>query len=491
MGQTAPKGFLLAEKIAVAAFGRSDYAFRLFPLLCSLVGLLVFWRSAERLLDRSALPIAVALFALATPLITFGAEVKQYSSDVAVALLLLWLALELRPPNLAPRRALWIGFAGAALVWFSQPGILVAAALGAVLLSFALLRRRGEPGHPRLRPLAAALGCWAISAIGATVVALRSVTPETRAFLQRYWAAGFPPPGGLSSVDWLWHQVRLLVGTDSAGSLLYPAPTLYIGLAVLGFSFLWHRDRRLTSLLLAPMAGALIAAIARQYPFSQRLILFLVPNVLLGIAMGAGELVDWAARWWKPAGCIAIALLIGPTIYPLARSRPPYRLEDMKPVLAHLRAERQPGDAIYVFWGAAPEVEFYGENYGLRPDEYAVGGCHWDDTRSYLEELDAFRGRPRVWLLITHETYPYQQDYILGYLDTIGVRRDALIVRTRIWGRPAFPAQAFLYDLSDPARLERVAPAAADSADVPSGSPQSGCFEGPAAMVVPRGLPGQ
>src|SRR5579862_2263507 len=52
--QTAPKGFLLVEKIAILLFGRSDYVFRFFPLVSSLVALLAFWRIVERLLDGLA-----------------------------------------------------------------------------------------------------------------------------------------------------------------------------------------------------------------------------------------------------------------------------------------------------------------------------------------------------------------------------------------------------------------------------------------------------
>ncbi len=40
--QTAPRGFLLAEKLAAGIFGDSDYALRLFSLLCSLTALIGF-----------------------------------------------------------------------------------------------------------------------------------------------------------------------------------------------------------------------------------------------------------------------------------------------------------------------------------------------------------------------------------------------------------------------------------------------------------------
>src|SRR5687767_582047 len=39
--QSAPKGFLLAEKLATHVLGPSDYALRLFPLICSLGALFI------------------------------------------------------------------------------------------------------------------------------------------------------------------------------------------------------------------------------------------------------------------------------------------------------------------------------------------------------------------------------------------------------------------------------------------------------------------
>jgi hypothetical protein len=131
--QVAPKGFLLVQKLAGAALGPSDYALRLFPLACSLTALAVFARLAARTLGGAATLAAVLLFATAAPFIASGALVKQFSTDVCVAVLLWWLAFELTARPLTPRRAAWAAVAGSAPVWFSQPGALMVAALGAAL----------------------------------------------------------------------------------------------------------------------------------------------------------------------------------------------------------------------------------------------------------------------------------------------------------------------------------------------------------------------
>ncbi|MBC7929155.1 MAG: glycosyltransferase family 39 protein, partial [Rubrivivax sp.] len=123
--QVAPRGFLLAEKFVVAALGPSDYALRLFPLVCSLVSLVVFARLVTRMLDGVGPLAAVVLFATAAPFIACGALVKQYSTDVCVAVVLWWVVYELISQPVTRYRAGWAALLGSILIWFSHPGVLM------------------------------------------------------------------------------------------------------------------------------------------------------------------------------------------------------------------------------------------------------------------------------------------------------------------------------------------------------------------------------
>ncbi len=89
LDQVAPRGFLLAERIATLVFGGSELALRLFPFLCGVAGVLLFRRLAERTLDGWGVAFAVGLFAIGVPFSRHGAEVKQYSVDATAAILLL------------------------------------------------------------------------------------------------------------------------------------------------------------------------------------------------------------------------------------------------------------------------------------------------------------------------------------------------------------------------------------------------------------------
>jgi hypothetical protein len=484
--QVAPKGFLFIQKAAISAFGPSDYALRLFPFVCAFIALAAFSRLAVHMLRGAAPVAATVLFATASPLIAFGATVKQYSTDVCIAVLLWSLAYKLVSAEVTAKRAAWAALVGAILVWFSQPGVLMIAALGPSLVLFL---QAAPAGVSRWRRLLVILAGWGIATLAVTVAGFASMGPDTREYMHRYWAAGFPPVPLSRVLDtfWPWDQLMLLFGggPGAQASPAYPVPSLYATLTVVGLAVLWSQNRRAAVLLVAPLVVALGAAVVQQYPFSDRLILFLVPGFMLAIA-GAIEAVCQACyRFSRSLGVVAAMALVLPALYPISVNPPPYRSEHVKAVLSHVQARWQPGDALYVYYGAAPAMTFYAAQYGFSRNDYVVGGCHRGDSRTYLRELDTFRGDPRVWVLITHAFPRYRErEDILAYLDAIGIRRDKLSVDSFAAGRKPLPAEVFLYDLSDDSKLSA---ATADSFQVTgpaSAYSRFQCGEGPLAMIA-------
>lgn len=456
--QVAPKGFLLAEKLAVSAFGPSEYALRLFPLVCSLVALVAFVRLSMRLLEGAGPLVASTLFAAAPPLINYGSLAKQYSTDVCVAVLLWQLAYALSTRTVTPRRA---ALFGSLLVWFSSPAALMTAALGAALWAW--------PGSDsdvkaRRRALVPVLACWCLSSLAATAATFATTTHATRDYMQWFWAGGFAPLSPRVFLKTLWplERVNSVFGPGfTFGGMGYPVPAAYAALALLGLALLWWRERSRAVLLTAPLLFTLAASVFRQYPFSERLVLFLLPGLLLALAAA----VEYARRLLptrsRALSTLAVALPLLPALYPLAATPPPHYTEPIKPVLEYVGDRRLSGDAVYVYYGAAQAVTFYAPRYGMARDEYKIGGCHRGDSRLYLRELDTFRGRPRVWVVLTHAgPVLREREDILAYLDAIGVRIEGRVFGPRGLGRNLLPAEAHLYDLSDAEKLDD---AAADS----------------------------
>jgi hypothetical protein len=488
--QVAPKGFLLALKVAVKAFGPTDLALRMYSLVASVASLLLFWRLAVQL-HGGAGPMAMALFASAIPLVSFGSQAKQYSGDVFTTVLLLWLAVESAVKGKESLRWRWFaGLAGALAVWFSHPAALVAISLAAVVMWL----KKGMNGKgTKLIPV---LGLWGVSAAAATADAVWSVAPEMRVYVQQVWAPGFLPlpPTRAVAMLWPWDQIKALLGRGLPASLTYPEPGLYFVLILVGFWILWRRQRTLAYCLLAPVAVTLGAAVAHRYPFADRLILFLVPILLLALGSGIETVREWVSRgshsfWFKAPGWLAYGALGGAAFWPIIRTPPVYHVEDMKPVLAYLQSQRRPADRIYTYYGAAPATAFYAGRYGLHDRDYAVGGCHRGEGRRYLEELDTFRGSPRVWVVLTHSLPAFQErEDLLRYLDAIGVRRQGFAVSARTLDNRGFPAEVYLYDLSDPIKLARVAATSFPLLGPISRDAHSRCLFGPQVMIPPRGI---
>jgi hypothetical protein len=324
-------------------------------------------------------------------------------------------------------------------------------------------------------PGAALAAIWAAAGAGAVVWAHATMTPACRAYLQRFWSASFGPgvaAGAGAHARWL---AAVLTPEMPAAGLGPPWPAVYGALALLGALLLWRRHGNRSLLLSGPAVATLAAAEAHLYPFASRLVLFLVPGLLLAAAAGLEALAAlwrWAvsaargaAAGASPAAAALGAAALGaaaiaaaaaaPAAVELARQPPIYRTEEMKPILRQVARLRRPGDAIYVYYGAGQAVRFYGARQGLRPAEYEVGSCLRGQPRGYLRELDRYRGRARVWVLISHALPWLGEDAaILSYLDALGARRLAL----RAWPQPrgfGFVAEAFLYDLQGARRLER------------------------------------
>lgn len=475
--QVAPLGFLAIVKATTQLFGTSERALWLIPFLCGLASLVLFRHLAERMLGGFSAILALAWFALALPLIRYSSEVKQYGIDALAAVGLTLLAFELRRRN-ATTRVLWLaGAAALGVIWFSQASAIVMAGLGAALAIVWLLER----DRPTERVLLYTVPLWAVASALVVVLGHRSMTASTRAFMDDFWRGGFLPlPAGLSSFSWVWDRVTSIFGDP--WTLQYPLPWLFTLLAAAGVVVLWHRDRATALLCVAPLTMTLLAAIAQQYPFRSRLIVFLVPGTLLAAAAGVGWLAERAGRLRKEAAWIVLLMAVAPAAVSLVRVGLPARVDDYPPLYRYLQTHRQPGDAVLVSFLATSSAIYYGPRYGLARGDFTIGACDQTNARTFVRAVDRFRGQRRLWVL-TKNVPPLHvpNEAVRTYLSTIGSRRDSVATRSAVNHQLTLE----LYDLSDPVRLRT-----ASAETFPIGTmpryPKPGCrdWSGEAALAA-------
>lgn len=450
--QTAPLGFLGVLDIAENVFGPGDMSLRLFPFLCGIAGLFLFWRVAERTLAGIAVPVAVALFAISGPLIRYTGELKQYGADVLVILALTLVAMDLceRAPSM--RRCLVAGGIGVLAVFFSQAAVLVLAGIGAAL-TLRWMSQRNSDADAR-RPVFATVPIWACAALGGLLIARHYMTPQTMEFMHAFWKSrmGFlplppTPPGSL-----LWTRDRF---TQFFGAMSgYPIPLLYTAFALGGF-FVLRRRGDVALILLGPIVVTFAAAVAQQYPFRTRLVLFLLPTLLLTTAASIGWIAERASTMQRAAGAaLAFAAMI-PPVMAIFIVPPPYTVEPFKPVFAYVQARRLAGDKIYIFSNSFQAMARYGAQFGFSSSSYVNGTCDERSNTPFLVDVDRFRGEPRVWVIGSSvPDWAPARRAIGKYLGTIGVRRDSMSVPSIA---PMSPVSAELYDLSDTSRLRLAA----------------------------------
>ncbi|NEN92064.1 MAG: hypothetical protein F6K48_25425 [Okeania sp. SIO3H1] len=439
--QGAPIGFLIVEKLAVQILGNNEYALRLFPFICSVGSLFVFYELAKKWIPKSAIPIGLILFASLEYLVYYSAEVKQYSSDVAIALLLYLLLIPLVKAKLNFGQMIRFGLLGAIAIWFSHPSIFILASIG----GSALLINFWQKDLSKVKNLLLIYSAWVFSFVIFYFVSLRNLTGNET--LTTSWGDGFPS----SPFDIVWMF-------DAFGKFFYKPLgfTKWMdGLAIIFFLVgcisCWLSRKEILLLLLSPLFVTFLASFLHQYPFRSRLVLFLTPFVIFLIAAGGGYILRKPK--FRPIKIIGIFLVILLLYKPLSKAidliEDPITYSEIKPVLNYIQKHQQPGDVLYVYQRGIYQFQYYAEKYGYQEGDYIIGVDDLDkydgqelsiaEMTRYEKDLDKLRGNKRVWLLFSHTHIPAERRFLNYYLNEIGLRMDT-------FEKPG--SYVYLYDLS-------------------------------------------
>ncbi len=455
--QVAPLGFLALEKLGVGILGNTEAALRLFPYLLSLASLPLFWRVAARYLGFTTLLGAMIVFALSPTLVLYGGMAKQYSGDIAVTLLLLWMALRCLEGPLTTARAALFGVGGGLVLLLSHAAVLVAAGLGALLLLEAWRSRKGAG------PLIAVCTGWAVGAAVLAYSSLATYSAETSEFMDGWWRNDFVPAPWRGLAELLWIPARVAGSAayvaayvNSPSSLPEYALVAVYGLLLLaGIVHLTRKNRRTAAALAVPLGVAIAAAVVRLLPLSGRVSLFIGPPLLIFCFGGFDGLRTWLPALFRPlTRPAALALAILPVLALLLVIPPPIVQADTLAIFREVRSRWRPDDELVVSRGVWARVmaDYYGHRFGVE------GWTHLDRLRGqytaeeilrgYLEGIDANRGSPRTWYYLDGLA-DCEREAMLGYLGAIGSEIYSVDSRVTKGGK----VSAHLYDLSDPARL--------------------------------------
>ena len=438
--QVAPIGFLWLEKLAIETLGNNEYALRLLPLISGIISIFLFAKVTSWYLNTQGKLIALILFTSLSYLIYYASEVKQYSSDVAVALLLFILLFPRRKKELTLLQTIIVSLTIALALWLSHPAIFILGAMG-IVETFILLVNKNYPKY--LQTIIKKIVIYFTSLVSFTICYFLFIQPASNnENLQNSWGSAFPESFG----DIIWFL-------DALGKFFYKplgfAPILD-GLAIffflIGCTAYFRNDKLKLLCLLSPLLITLIATGLHLYPFRSRLVLFLTPFFIVAIARGVTSLMQWAKSAQRQqqikviiTRLLTTLLLWFPFVEAGEKLFKPQRKEEIKEVLQYLENNQQPGDILYVYQRGIYQFQYYAQKYGYDRGDYIVGVEDLDhidgkdlsepEWQRYKADLDNLRGNNRVWLLFSHANIDPENRAIKEYLDKIGTKQDSFTTK--------------------------------------------------------------
>ena len=288
--QSAPVGFLQIEKLLLRVVPDSEYGMKFFPLVSFLVSILLFGKIAGRLLkNEHAVNAALAVFAFNSGMLFYSSEIKQYSSDAAIALLLFWLSSREWTDERVRLRVL--ALVGAVSVFVSNIAPLALAVAG-VWTTVEYLKTGIE--KQKLINLTALAAVWLLA-------------------FGLYWDLFVPPPESWTRryMDWYWNTqnpafvfehgfgnsaVLLMRQTGAFLAFYFGTPLaagVALSLAIAGTVVCAvKKNWRVLSFAVLPFAIHFIVSAMRMFPFAPRFLIWCFPGFVILAAAVLDELLS-------------------------------------------------------------------------------------------------------------------------------------------------------------------------------------------------------
>jgi hypothetical protein len=424
IGSTA-KGFSLILSAWLHVFGLSSWSAEALPFLFGVAGPPLLYVVARRfgLSPVSAL-LAAGLLLISPGHMTYSSRVKLYTADALLALLLLDRGHRVLIRPFDGRR--WIELSVVCVISvFVSSGVapVVAAAVGAGVLA-AFLERRAVP---RVAVVCIA-GLGAFAAVWWVTVLRPAINP----ILHDYWNYRYIFFNhGLS--QGLKDSVSRVTAVSAGFSSL---PKVLTTVLLLGAALVVLLRRPLVAVLLVtPTVLAYLLAVLQVAPLGDRTDIYLYPSLALLAAIAFQELLRFTRPEFAVTGAAVLAVAVAATLpHP-----DPYQQEDIRPLVAQLRSQLQPGDAVIVYPNAQFALAYYSPwAFQLLPTDPLtikftnvpgnIDGLDATDPAGYVGQLRGdLRGHRRVWFIVSHpssDVGALKQDFArLGYVPVETVER--------------------------------------------------------------------
>lgn len=394
--QYAPPLFMVCSKAAVQLLGNNEWALRLWPLAGGLLTLAAFYHLMKKLGLSSAIYwYPAAMLSLSPFMLRFTTEAKQYSTDAALALGAVILALHL-PPERLKTRHYWIwAVAGGISLWFSMPVAFMLAGIGAYYF-WGFARQKNGKAMMRMGLVGIA---WAASFITLYLMVLRAGTEKE--VLLDYHAPYFFPLRIWEAAAWrqmgdiFYGLLRPVLGFTVVGLITG------VGLLLWGAYRLARQKTGVFLLIALPILAGFAASVFHLFSLIPRVSMFMMPLFLLLVACGASEAWKKGNLYFRLALLGLMILEAAPFANSLGQLGRSTEIENLKGVLTEIKQQGRPGPS-YIDGAAVPAYRYYSQWHDKK-QQYQLPGAvllSWDSNLGSILEQGRQESRG-FWLVFS------------------------------------------------------------------------------------------
>jgi hypothetical protein len=352
-----PLIFSLIAKLFTFILGNHEYALRLLPFAASVLTLILFFRFMRKYIDPRAVPIALGLLVFCDPVVYYAAEVKPYSSDICVALLLFGLYKFISEREYSYGRYLLFGIVGSVSFWLSFPSLFVVAGLGTALL----IRSWKDLDADKVKALLT-IGLFGCISFGALYVRYFAAMTSS-GYILGTWQDAFLPLSGTMLDKLLWVKgawTKIFLDPLGLSCGITGAVLFFIGCVVV-----LRRDKDTACMLLLPLIFVFCAALLQKYPFKGRVLFFAIPALLMCLAEGLVGLLTWFKKYRFWLGLPLVTFLFYQPIKVSAQNFVQGReREENRAVMAFFDQHYAQGDMVYMNISAQFPFWYYSGKLG-------------------------------------------------------------------------------------------------------------------------------
>lgn len=415
--QVAPILYLMLTKSTSLIIPESEIGLRLVPFLFFCFAVLLFYKTLLLLFSKElTITFCLSLFLFNSSLIYYSSEVKQYTTDLFVAILLIYIVLcSVSEKKIAILKLLIFGSLS---IYLSNITPIILLSLGIYTL---IIYKKHFYGNKQIfYSISILFFFWLLNFVFYFFCFIYN--HPTKDFMQNYWGFAFLPYNPFSSefYNFLWTKFEMiftvLLHYKNVGYFL-----LFLFLIALIRLFKGKFYLELVLFFLPVIIHLILSAFA-MYPFEQRLLLYMVPSIVIIIGFSV-EYFNYFIEthtgnslniFWQ-ATIPTLLLLCSLQMNPL-----PYKNDDIKRIIEYVMINKKNNHSVYVYHGAIPAFNYYKNSGIIDIEGHFIYGNKYskDEAIKYFYEI-VLQKKP-FWIIFSQDNYE-EEKIIIQTLKNKGV----------------------------------------------------------------------